>query len=567
MKKQTKSEAPKHEAIITPIPHSKLKPSDLNPRKQKRDERELLELAESIAAKGVLHNLTARPKGAAYEIAIGEGRYLAVALLIKEKRLPKDFLMPVCVKELSDLDMLELATSENIQRADMHPADEAQAFNDMMKLGGDVDSIALKMGMSSKTVEQRLAIATKLTDKVKQALLENKISFAQAQQLTAASHETQDEVLKHVLNDRWGNWSAEGIKNYLKRTQMPLSNAIFKKDKYQGDLSNNLFDDAQKTFFVDGEQAKRLQLEAVEQKREKLSKVWSWVEVQNENDFKEWTYDEGEAPNPQEQGVIITYHPETMKVRIHEGLVKRNRDTSASSPTEKKPAPPYTKALLEQCHHLKTKALQSELSKNHRLCLIVNIMGLLGADDVKLRTHRPNWKDVITQRLEAGFAPHAKAFTKLFGKTYVEAYPLHVHSHHRDVTKLYRYLKDLGDEQLHELFDLLTASVFGSWYSYDPRPGDAPLPFAVAKDLDIDMAQHFTLSEDFLKGYRKTGLLEVLKDLGIEADFSSVQAKGIREHILKQTKDKNYLPQLVKFSPEAKVTGVKIEDDEDLEAA
>jgi ParB family transcriptional regulator, chromosome partitioning protein len=344
-----------NEAIITAIPHSKLKPSDLNPRKQKRDERALLELAESIAAKGVLHNLTARPKGAAYEIAIGEGRYLAVALLIKEKRLPKDFLMPVCVKELSDLDMLELATSENIQRADMHPADEAQAFNDMMKLGSDVASIALKMGMTSKTVQQRLAIATKLTDKVKQALLENRISLAQAQQLTAAGVETQDDLLKTILNDKWRTWSAEDIKNYLKRTQMPLTHAIFKKDKYQGDLSNNLFDDAQKTFFVDSEQAKRLQLEAVEQKREKLSKVWSWVEVQNENDFKEWTYDEGEAPNPQEQGVILTYHPETMKVRIHEGLVKRNRDTSASSPTEKKPAPPYTKRLLEQCPTSKQK--------------------------------------------------------------------------------------------------------------------------------------------------------------------------------------------------------------------
>jgi ParB family chromosome partitioning protein len=78
--------------------------------------------------------------------------------------------MPVAVKELSDLAMLELATAENIHRADMHPLDEALAFAEMIQQGRDVDSIAIAMGVSPKTVKQRLAIATKLNYSVKQAL-------------------------------------------------------------------------------------------------------------------------------------------------------------------------------------------------------------------------------------------------------------------------------------------------------------------------------------------------------------------------------------------------------------
>jgi ParB family transcriptional regulator, chromosome partitioning protein len=572
MKQKANNDTP-NEAIINAIPHHKLKVSDLNPRKQKRSEKDLLELAESIAVKGVLHNLTARPKGAGYEIAIGEGRFLAVELLIKEKRLPKDYPMPVCIKELSDLEMLELATSENIQRADMHPMDEAQAFSDMMNLGGDVNSIALKMGLSQKTVQQRLVIAEKLIPKAKEALLEDKISLAIAQQLTAATEGTQQELLKSIVSDRYRNWSADDIKNFLKRTQMPITNAIFKKELYQGEYSNNLFDDSQKTCFVDSDQAKRLQLAAIEERRAKLSQKWAWVEVHKEYDFHSWEYQESEIVDLGKQGVVITYHPETMKVKIKEQLLKPKGNTSdPSTSTQKKATLPVTKELLKECHHIKTRALQSELSKHHRTCLLLNVAAMLGASDVKLRTDRPQWKDFKTEALETGFAPYLEDLTKQFAKNEITAYPLRVHFLKNNVTKLYDYLKTLSDERLQTLFNLLTASVFGSWYEYDVVPEDRPLPVAVASDLSVDMAQHFTLTDDFLKGYRRTGLLELLKDLGIKVDLSSVQTKSLREHILKQTKGNNYLPTLVKFleakqrKAVEKTTG-NDETNEDLEAA
>jgi ParB/RepB/Spo0J family partition protein len=244
------------ETIIANIPHDQLVLSPLNPRKHKREKAELLELANSILEQGMLHNLTARKKGKKYEVVIGEGRYLAVKYLITKGRLPKDFSMPVAVKELSDLQMLELATAENIHRADMHPLDEALAFAEMIAQGRDEESIAIAMGVSSKTVQQRLAIATKLNYSVKQALGEGKLTLAQAQQLTNASYETQDFILEQIIQGH--TWTPEMIKDYLSDQLIPIKNALFPLEQYKGEISNNLFDDEHERCFLDTEQAKRL---------------------------------------------------------------------------------------------------------------------------------------------------------------------------------------------------------------------------------------------------------------------------------------------------------------------
>jgi hypothetical protein len=191
-------------------------------------------------------------------------------------------------------------------------------------------------------------------------------------------------------------------------------------------------------------------------------------------------------------------------------------------------------------------------------------MGLLGCGDVKLRTELPHWKNFKTERLEHLSAPHAKALITMYGQDNVEVYPLHVHVYNQDVTKLYDYLKKLKDGKLQELFDVLTASLFGTWYDFDPLPGDKPLALAVAKDLKVDMKKHFTLNEDFLKGYRRTGLLELLKEVGKTQDYSSVQTKGMRDVILQETKGKDYLPKLVTFFETTTTRDLEVEEDKAL---
>jgi ParB/RepB/Spo0J family partition protein len=543
----TVSTAPS-ESVVVSIPHNQLVLSPLNPRKHKRDEAKLLELANSILEQGVLHNLTARKKGKKYEVVIGEGRYLAVKHLINKERLPKEYSMPVAVKELSDLQTLELATAENIHRADMHPLDEATAFAEMIKQGRDVDSIAIAMGVSSKVVEQRLAIATKLNHAVKEAFGKDELTLAQAQQLTNASDETQNFILEQIKVGYV--WTPENIKTFLSEQLMPIKYALFPLELYRGEISNNLFDDEHERCFLDSEEARRLQLEAIEEKRKTYAETWAWVEVGYSKDINPWHYEKAQNPNPKEHGVILRILGETMQVETYEGVIKRaasNKTPSTVRAKSETPPPLHTKQLLRECHHIKTKALQTELSKSHRHCLILNVMGLMACDEVKVKTDIPNFgNEFKVERLEQLSQPHADALNKLT-KDAVEPYPLRLKRYGVDFTGVYDYLKGLENDKLQELFNTLTASTFGSWYGFDPQPEDSELAVAVANDLELDMAEHFTLTEDFLKGYRKTGLIKLLNELGFHQDFSSMTSKGLIAFIMSVVKKQQHLPKLVTF--------------------
>jgi ParB family transcriptional regulator, chromosome partitioning protein len=539
--------------VIVSVPHHQLMPWYNNPRKQKREEKKILELAESIAENGVLHNLTARRVGEVYELAIGEGRYLAVKHLIKTGRVAKDYKMPVCVKELSDLEMLELATSENIQRADMHPLDEANAFMDMVNYGRDVDSIALKMGLSKRTVEQRLAISSKLSPKVKEAFAKDEVTLAQAQQLTGGSFEFQEVVLEHI--QAGNSVSPDEIKSFFASELMAVSKAIFDVSLYKGEITNNLFDDKHEPLFIDSEQARRLQLEAIEEKRKAYSETWAWVEVTNHYDVKPWLYGRGEKADSSSQGVLIIYNPSTMDVQIEEGVTRRETSSSSqgkeNKTSEPKTTPTYTKRLLTECRKLKTVALQTELSKDHRSCLIVSIMGLLGCSEVKVNTDIPFLgADFKTPKLEQTLKPHLEALKQILGEHNIKPYPLQTRCYGDEQVKVYDYLKMLDDKELRKLFNTLTAATFGSWTDYEPKPGDRPLANAVAKDLEVDMQKYFTITEDFFKGYRKPGLIELLRELGFDADFSAMTSSGLVTFLLSCVKNKTYIPSLTQFFAE-----------------
>jgi hypothetical protein len=115
--------------------------------------------------------------------------------------------------------------------------------------GRDVDSIALKMGLSKRRVEQRLAIASKLSTKVKEAFAKDEVTLAQAQQLTGGSFEFQEVVLEHI---QAGNpVSPDEIKSFFASELMAVSKAIFDVSLYKGEITNNLFDDNHEPLFIE----------------------------------------------------------------------------------------------------------------------------------------------------------------------------------------------------------------------------------------------------------------------------------------------------------------------------
>jgi len=120
-------------------------PSPLQPRKRFNDEH-LNELVESIREHGVIQPLIVRPVNGKYELIAGERRWRASSLL-------KLAQVPVILREASDQDVLEMALIENLQREDLDPLEEAEAYARLSReFGLKQEEIAQRVGKNRATV-------------------------------------------------------------------------------------------------------------------------------------------------------------------------------------------------------------------------------------------------------------------------------------------------------------------------------------------------------------------------------------------------------------------------------
>lgn len=120
-------------------------PSPLQPRKRFNDEH-LSELVESIREHGVIQPLIVRPVGGKYELIAGERRWRASTKLGLSE-------VPVILRDASDQDVLEMALIENLQREDLDPLEEAEAYSRLSKeFGLKQEEIAQRVGKNRATV-------------------------------------------------------------------------------------------------------------------------------------------------------------------------------------------------------------------------------------------------------------------------------------------------------------------------------------------------------------------------------------------------------------------------------
>ena len=141
---------------------SAIRPSTTNPRKN-FDPAALEELAVSIREMGVTEPILVRPlgddewleahgTGEVYEIVTGERRY-------KASRLAGNRTIPARVRDLTDEEAMDLQLVENLQRADLHPIEEAEGYRALMAGGtSSIDDVARKAGKTQAYVAQRLKL-------------------------------------------------------------------------------------------------------------------------------------------------------------------------------------------------------------------------------------------------------------------------------------------------------------------------------------------------------------------------------------------------------------------------
>ena len=168
-----------------------------NPRQPRQNikEAELDELAKSISEFGVIQPLVVSPAfGGTYTLIAGERRWQAA----RQAGLKT---VPVVVRSASDQQLLELALIENVQRADLNPIEEAEAFHSLAKeFGLSHEAIAGRVGKSRVAVTNTLRLLDACSA-VKQALVDGKITEGHARGLLAlTSARAQEVALNRVVN-------------------------------------------------------------------------------------------------------------------------------------------------------------------------------------------------------------------------------------------------------------------------------------------------------------------------------------------------------------------------------
>jgi ParB family chromosome partitioning protein len=175
-------------------PIERIRPNPNQPRKR-FDEAELAALAESIRSKGIVQPLIVRrdPDDASgWQIVAGERRWRAAQLAQLHE-------VPIVVRELDDVDVLEIGILENVQRADLNPIEEAAGYAQLVqRFGHTQEKLAAAMGKSRSYIANALRLLT-LPEAVQTLAREGALSAGHARALITAS---DPEALARIVVER-----------------------------------------------------------------------------------------------------------------------------------------------------------------------------------------------------------------------------------------------------------------------------------------------------------------------------------------------------------------------------
>jgi ParB family chromosome partitioning protein len=184
-----------------------VQPNPFQPRKA-FDNEGLQDLVGSIREKGILQPLVVRRKGEGYELIAGERRWRAAQRAgIKE--------VPIIIKEVPDSEILELSLIENIQREDLNPIEEAEAFKRLIdQFHLTQEEVSKRVGRERTTITNTIRLL-KLPPEIKQSLATGAITMGHARAfLSLDGPDKQRLAWKKVLS---GNLSVRQTESMVRR--------------------------------------------------------------------------------------------------------------------------------------------------------------------------------------------------------------------------------------------------------------------------------------------------------------------------------------------------------------
>ena len=208
------------ESDIKEINIDEIRSNPYQPRKTFNEE-SLNELAESIKEHGLVQPIIVKKSIKGYELIAGERRTKASKIAGLTK-------IPAIIKDYNDNEMREIALIENIQREDLNPIDEANAYNDIINMSKITqEEFAKKFGKSRSHVTNMLGLLN-LPDKTKELIVDGKISMGHARSLSKLSdveeiYDLQNQVIQNKL-------SVRELEKLISNSDLPKNNKINRKE-------------------------------------------------------------------------------------------------------------------------------------------------------------------------------------------------------------------------------------------------------------------------------------------------------------------------------------------------
>ncbi|MFM9331318.1 nucleoid occlusion protein [Paenibacillus mesotrionivorans] len=203
---------------VKQLPLDQIVPSPFQPRTI-FDEERIDELCQTIKTHGVIQPIVVRVRDGIFEIIAGERRFRAVKKLGMES-------IPAIIREFNDSQAASIALIENLQREGLTSIEEAMAYQQLIELHQlTQESLAQRLGKSQSTIANKIRLLH-LSEPVKQALLDRKITERHARALLALdTEELQVKVLQDILAKELN------VKQTEARVQFHLETQKIKKSK------------------------------------------------------------------------------------------------------------------------------------------------------------------------------------------------------------------------------------------------------------------------------------------------------------------------------------------------
>lgn len=217
---------------VQEIPLEKIAPNPRQPRKG-FDPEKIREMAETIAAHGVIQPVVVQKSGDGYLLIAGERRVRASTMAGLTH-------IPALVKDYSSAEIMEITLVENLQREDLNPIEEALAYQQLIdEFGLTQEKLASRVGKSRSAITNALRLLA-LDDEMKQYVLEGRLTAGQMRPLLALNNRDEQKALaRSAVKNHWSARKIEAIAQQIK-TGRKIKESSAEPDRVEGNGGHNL---------------------------------------------------------------------------------------------------------------------------------------------------------------------------------------------------------------------------------------------------------------------------------------------------------------------------------------